>query len=868
MQTPEGRPLVIGQQLGDYRIEARLGSGGMGVVYRAYDPRLQRPVAIKILDERWGAGAGSRLLAEARAASALNHPHICTVHEAGEAGGRSFIVMELVDGRPLSELIPHDGLPLETLLRIGVQVAEALAHAHERGVLHRDLKTPNVVLTGDGRAKVLDFGLARRLPVAPPQQDTRAEAVEDLKQIAGTLAYMPPEALRAEPATPASDVWSLGVVLYEMASGRQPFRGRTQFELMGAVLRAPAEPLPAHVPASLRTVILRCLAKEPGQRYRGASEVAAALEAIQSGVTVAPPAVPRRPIVPGPLMAAGAGLAALALAGAAFMVWRDRGETPSPGRMRLLVSSEWKAEDPALSPDGRMLVYVGQDETGQFDLYATRATGGAVVRLTNDAARESRPQFSPDGERVAFARRRPGSSVSEVAIVPALGGEVFVVLSGAAFPVWSPDGSRLAVLHRAAPDRPVVLATMRLDGSDYRELIAADQVYPFLRYPAWSPDGRMLAIVRGRGGVAAEIWLVSADGREPVRRLSEEFGAIFSDQPVFTPDGRGVIHSSNRGGATNIWQLPLDRSPPMRLTTGAGPDVQPTVAASGAIAFRNSRWRNVLLVHELERGATRSLFAHAPFIWSPAFSPDGRELAFSRAEVDGRWHVWIIPVAGGTPRRLTSSDAGEIYARYTPDGRYLLFQNWNPPRRVWKVPRDGAPPVPLTPEGMDATFADVSPDGRRIVFCRTIESAEHLYTMPVEGGEPQRLGDMPGTVPRWSPDGQWIAFAPDRGTADGIFVIRPDGTGLRRLTATGGWPVWWGSGAQIGFLALLPDGDQQIRSVTLEGGDATVLDTLPFQGTNHPFDVSPDTSLIATSDSVHVSDEIWLLEPGGGAEIR
>jgi eukaryotic-like serine/threonine-protein kinase len=255
----------------------------MGVVYKAEDLKLKRSVAIKLLSEQLSteADAMARLEREAQAASALNHPHICTIHEVGEAGGQAYIAMEYVEGRTLKALSAPGGLPVETVLRYGAQIAGALAHAHERGVVHRDLKSANVVVTSEGQVKVLDFGLAKRLPDGGKAKGTRAtETLTQEDAIAGTLPYMAPEVLSGKPADAPSDLWALGVVLYEMAAGQLPFRGQSGYELSSIILRDPPPPLPAHVPSGLRAVISRLLAKEPGLRYRSAGEARAALEAV------------------------------------------------------------------------------------------------------------------------------------------------------------------------------------------------------------------------------------------------------------------------------------------------------------------------------------------------------------------------------------------------------------------------------------------------------------------------------------------------------------------------------------------------------------------------------------------------------------
>ncbi len=281
---------MIGQALGHCRVVAKIGEGGMGVVYRAYDEVLHRDVAVKVVkkDADLDASASQRLLHEARASSSLAHPNICTIYEVGETDGELYIVMELIEGKSLHAMCADAGLPPESVLRYGVQIASALARAHDRGIIHRDLKTANIVVTSDGLAKVLDFGLAKQVESGTSLGATWSFAtVQDASSISGTLLYMAPELLRGEAADYRSDLWSLGVVLYEAASGHLPFEGRTAFEISSAIIRDVPNPLGPPVPPGLWAVIQRCLAKEPMQRYQQASEVQAALEAVQSGAMVA-----------------------------------------------------------------------------------------------------------------------------------------------------------------------------------------------------------------------------------------------------------------------------------------------------------------------------------------------------------------------------------------------------------------------------------------------------------------------------------------------------------------------------------------------------------------------------------------------------
>jgi len=300
------RPAHLSDQtVSHYRLVEKIGAGGMGVVYRAHDDRLNRDVALKFLPDELNHDENARalLIREARTASALNHPNICTIYDVGEVDGKSYIVMEFVSGRSLAEQIPEDGLPVETVIRYGEQIADAMAHAHERGVIHRDLKTPNVIVMPGGRVKVLDFGLAKHM--APGEITLKTQSISTLTSegaIVGTMHYMAPELFRGEPADARSDIWALGVVLYEMANGKRPFRGRTSYELSSMILHDSPPSLRENVPLGLRSVIEHCLAKDPAQRYQHASEIRAALEALRTNSAV----IPASAILPSGIQAAPA----------------------------------------------------------------------------------------------------------------------------------------------------------------------------------------------------------------------------------------------------------------------------------------------------------------------------------------------------------------------------------------------------------------------------------------------------------------------------------------------------------------------------------------------------------------------------------
>ena len=866
----------------------------MGVVYKARDTRLDCFVAMKVLADRVIANPERRLrfVQEAKSASALNHPNIITVHDIDTTGEFAFIAMEYVEGRTLAQLIAYrGGLRPGEALRYAVQIADALSTAHAAGIVHRDIKPANIMITERGLVKVLDFGLAKLAATGLSDSDPESEVTATLAMnreleteegtILGTVAYMSPEQAQGQKTDGRSDVFSFGAVLYEMVTGRRAFRGETKMATLAAIINqdpTPAAAVNGEVSPELDRVIARCLRKEVARRFQHMEDLKVALEELKeesdygkaTSAESSPIARSRRKILRRKLIVAGGSAAAvLPIILMGVMKFFSRPESkllsrpPLPdgrgARLRLLVSSANQLSGPALSTDGKTIAYVAEEQ-GQVDLYVARVAGGGHVRLTNDGTRKSNPHFSPDGERILFTRLGSETGAPEVCVVPALGGQTTRLLTRAADAVWSPDGTRMAFVLKQ-PGETDTLAMAAADGTDVRIIRRSDAAYPFFRNPAWSPDSKQLAVVRGTGGMSGELWLVPLNGGTP-RGLSHDAPGVFSDEPVFTFNGRGLIHESNRAGATNLWILPLDGSRLTRLTTGAGPDVSPTASRDGSIAFANARFQCRLIIHNLGNGQTRELLTHTSYIWGPAFSPDRRDVAFSRAETDGSWHIWIVPVEGGVAQ-LTSGVLPEIYPRFSPDGASIVYHTWSPgPDRIWRVPRAGGPAVALTPaRDDDDAYGDISPDGRWLAFARTEKEGTHIYIAPVEGGKARRLIDSASTLPRWSPDGKWIAFSPGRALNSGVFIIGADGTGMRRIAPTGAWPVWWPDGQRIGYQIVGPDGAQQIVVAPFAGGPAKPLRALRFKGTNNPFDVSSDGALVATSYHTDISSEIWLLEP-------
>ena len=832
----------------------------MATVYLAHDVRHDRKVAVKVLRPDLAAVIGAeRFLNEIRVTAKLQHPHILPLHDSGKADSFLYYVMPYVQGESLrTKLKREKQLSIEETVAIATAVASALDYAHRNDVIHRDIKPENILIN-EGQPVVADFGIA--LAVSAGGGTRMTETGLSL----GTPHYMSPEQATADrELTGRSDLYSLACVTYEMLAGEPPYTGATMQAVIAKIMTAPIPDVRTvrdNVPERVARAVERALAKVPGDRFNSAAAFADAVNRpkrisgrISAGV--------QQIVTERPRLALSGTVLFLAGVIVASAVWRlgPSRQPVIPGsesRLQLLVSATAETFDPALSLDGTLVVYAAE-ENGQVDLFLRRVAGGQMIRLTDDPARELSPMFSPDGEHIAFTREDSENNVSAIWTVETFGGQANPVIAGAHSPTWSPDGTQLGFV-RTSAGQPDVLATAAANGSNIRELFRNDAPYLRLRNPSWSPDDSHLAVVRSMGGVSGEIWLVTQEG--DAARLTTDPPDINSQDPVHTPDGSGIVHSSNRGGAVNLWVIPVGGGKPRRLTTGSGPDESPSVAGTGTIAYLNSRWRSELFVYDLQTRARRTLATHARPLWAPVFSPDDRTVAVSRTEADGAWHIWLVDVADGSERQLTFGSPPQIYAQFMPSGTELLYHSWTSgPNQLFRVPVGGGPPVALTPPGEDAAYADVSPDGTQLVYVRS-EGAERLYVVPVGGGEARLLTSSPGSVPRWSPNGQWITFSADRSYSGGVFVIAPDGTGERRVTERGGWPMWWPDGSRIGYRVVGPDGTQEIYVVPFEGGASERLLDITFSSDNAPFDISSDGTLLTTTNGVHLADEIWLLDP-------
>ncbi|MBM3820661.1 MAG: hypothetical protein FJW14_16820 [Acidimicrobiia bacterium] len=740
---------MIGSEIGHYRIVRLLGKGGMGEVYLADDTRLQRQVALKLLDPEVAADPErrDRFAREARAAAALNHPNIVTIHSVEEADGRLFLTLEYIEGGTLGDVIQPGGLPIDRLISIGISLADAVGAAHQRGITHRDLKPANVMIANDGRVKVLDFGLAKL------REDLQATGAVDVTQaqtgegrILGTVAYMSPEQAEARAVDQRSDVFSLGVILYEMALGERPFRGDTQVSVLSSILRD-TPPLVTDVkqglPRDLGRIIRRCLAKDPEDRYQTAKDLRNDLrglrEELSSGdhtaaaVPAAPARASRRPLI------AAAAVVVLAVAGfAGWRTWFAGGASGSAaasssapfasiGLTRLTTTGT--AGLAAISGDGRYVAHVVTSERGPGLWLRQVATASNVEIVPPADVRFAAVAFSPDGNYVHYVEYPRGANYASLYRVPALGGGTQMLLYDVdSAPAFSPDGSRFAFVRGLSAEGAAVMVA-NADGSGVRALAkrAAPLWYELgPQTVAWSPDGTLLAVAGlDRSALTGRVVLLdAASGME--RPLGDsEWRTVRS--LAWLPDGSGlVVNAQEAGGETTIAQL----------------------------------WQV-----SYPGGAVRPMTTDLSSYSGLSLSRDGRTLVTVRGEQ--RSSIWLGQ--GGAPdsfQPITTSagaDDGVQGVAWTADGRLLYTSTASGNLDIWIMNADGSGRVQLTTDRADDRNPSATPDGRFVVFASDRGGTRGIWRMTMGGGEQARLETDALNPSPWMPflsrDGRWVTYS-------------------------------------------------------------------------------------------------------------
>jgi serine/threonine protein kinase len=588
----------------------------MGRVYKARDKRLDRLVAIKLLPEARSADADrrARFVQEAKAASALNHPNIITIHEIGEQDGQTFIVMELVDGKPLNELIPRKGMRLTEALRIAAQVADALTAAHAAGIVHRDLKPANIMVDAHGRAKVLDFGLAKLAAPAARAAAGADEATHTLAAgqpvseegvIVGSVPYMSPEQAEGKPVDARSDIFSFGAVLYEMVTGQRAFRGESKISTLAAIVEKdppPASEISSTTPPELERLIARCLRKDVNRRSQNMADVKLALEELrdesESGKLALRPAAvvdagTRRWVWPAVAMAC----ALIAVAAFIWVYLNSHGTQPrSPDLVRLSPQDGHSYEDPAISPDGGFVAYVS-DRSGKDELWLQQVGSGDPIQLTHAGETVEDPAFFPDGKRIVYASIRTDETKNTIETISTLGGEPKVLIQGKnSSPRLSPDGRRIAYFdYNQILGRPMTISS---DGGRPRELPAWARMPDALGVTAWTSDSRyLLRMVRKKSEAADaggfEWFALPVDGGNPVATGAGEAlraAGLAQGTPILMTGDR-VLFVARTAERSNVWEMRLSpgswrvQGAPHQLTFGTMTEVPRSVSDTGTVAL-------------------------------------------------------------------------------------------------------------------------------------------------------------------------------------------------------------------------------------------------------------------------------------------
>ncbi|MCC6540217.1 MAG: serine/threonine-protein kinase [Bryobacterales bacterium] len=778
--------------LDHYDVLGRLGEGGMGEVYLARDRRLGRQVALKMLAGRFHSEAHlrERFLSEARAVSALEHPHVCRLYDVGEWEGRPYFTMERLRGETLRERLRRGPVGAEEVRRMGAQVAGALAAAHELGILHCDIKPSNLFLTTDAGAKVMDFGIARRLQTdfgsgggaagaastaspAPPASDDSTVSGEwragDTP--AGTPFYMSPEQVRGDELDGRADVFSLGAVLYEMASGRQPFQGKTIVEIYASILREQPAPLTL-ADTGLSAIIMRCLDKDRTARFGSAKELA---QVLRGSLPLQPyPGPPARK----PLWWLAGAAVALASAAGAWVYWGGTGlKLPQPS-LSPLVSVAGDKDAPALSPSGDRVVFAWTGERGNnVDIYVKMVASGPPLRVTDNALTDTNPVWSPDGQRIAFLRTGSAGVSGENGyyVISPLGGQERKVarsyrapiLNGGSNLTWSPDGRELIYCDRLTPEGPPVMAAVNIESGQTRTLAEGKG---YLANPLYSPDGTRLAYLRGPGFISHDLFVMDVRTAAS-RQLTHDLRSIGG--LAWTADGASVVFSSNRLGLFSLWRVDARGGEPQPVAPAGTDAVAPSIAREGKrLAYLSRRVNINLWRYPLDTAAAAAagakpvperLVSSTRISTEPDYSPDGQRIVFA-SERSGSWEIWTTRADGSQPLQLTNTPGQQSASpRWSPDSKWIVFDSrFEGHADLAIIAAQGEGFKRLTTAGSDEFLPRFSRDGASIYFMSNRSGSTQLWKMPAPGhaaAEPLQITTRGLADAVESEDGQFLYIA-------------------------------------------------------------------------------------------------------------
>jgi eukaryotic-like serine/threonine-protein kinase len=871
---------LTGQSLSHYRIVEKIGEGGMGVVYRARDERLQRDVAIKVIPPELMADPErkKRFVQEARAASALSHPNIVTIHEIASDAGTDFMVMEFVAGKTLDRKIGRKGMKFSEALKQAIQIADALSAAHAAGIVHRDLKPGNIVVGEDGRVKVLDFGLAKLMRTEPEDESRQASSIlmpTEEGRILGTAAYMSPEQAQGKTVDARSDIFSFGSLLYEMATGNRAFSGDSSMATISAILNREPAPMTEEIPPEFEKIIQRCLRKDPARRFQHMGDIKIALEdlkeesesgELETGISPAPR---KRSLWRVSLMVA----VSLMMMVVAAAIYFSRRESKQEVALKVVPLTSYVGIQrfPSLSPDGRELAFSWNGEKqDNLDIYVQMVSGGPPQRLTTDPAVDAFPQWSPDGNQIAFLRNGFVYLIS-----PRGGAERKLCQAFDALISWSPDGKSLAITGRVSEKDTWSIFLVTVETGKSQKMTTLPEKFRRDAQCAFSPDGKYLIFTRQPSSSGFDAYLLSLSDHSSwgaPRRLTDD--NVFILGFAWTPDSREMVFSSNRGGRRSLWRIDIaSGSEPQRIP-GTDDGRYPTISKGPPIRLAYEKynddiniWRKEISRVAKSNGPPTQIIASSAPDSNPKFSPDGTRIAFT-SERSGFSEIYVARSDGSNPVTLTSFSGARTAGApsWSPDGRQIAFDSMaGGDFDIFSVNVENRIVQRLTEDHSFNARPSWSRDGRWIYYTSNKSGIHQVWKMSTDGSNHRQLTQNGGFEAMEAPDGKVLYYTKTFIEAPGLWFLPAEGgaeTPLIETVRSGHWAAADKGIYFIDFSSVPADAPKPIKFYSFESKKISqegTIEKINFQA-NVSFTVSPDGRWAAWRQLDRTDSSIMLID--------